>query len=457
MARDLDIPLMNIQDEQSLKDSADNIFEYLNQGTTRASTMEDVKNINAIEGNAVELPNQLSVEEQIYRLNLDRQASNYDANIQQSGSPSALVNNVASTSVEIPRNSLEDEVSSEVVKVASEQASDANQGSLKSKFLEAITYFAPQIGGTIIGGALGGSRGVAAGFETGTAIRSQLDNFDKSILDRKLKAERLALDKTKEGRLAVPKLQKADDLIDIETGETLSFDPRTGQMVNQSGQVVPVERQKNLRVEREERLESQGNQRINISLGGLDLRERQLEDKMDEDRTKKITTFIRSVESNKVYQEAEKAVGETQTIRALVEDARTKGGQSLAMLGPRIAKGIAGEVGVLTEQDVTRYLENPAIVPRVADKISKALGGRLTNNSAENILRLLDIMEEKNRAKMEDVMNKKSRVYGGTSSDVNPEQLKTIISGQSDVPSTPNKVVNGVEYRKVPGGWERVK
>lgn len=317
---------------------------------------------------------------------------------------------------------------------------DAQGGSLKGKWLEALTYMAPQLGGALIGGLIGGNKGVAKGYETGTGIRKQFDELDKFNKEFELK------------KMAQRKLQKSEDMVDSVTGETLSYNPVSGKWLNSLGEEITGDRLKNLRVGREARLERQGDERLAESQLSRNLRERMFGDKQDEDTTKKLTTLTKAIESNAVYKEAEKAVGETATIRALVQDAKSKGGQSLAMLGPRIAKGIAGEVGVLTEQDVTRYLENPAFVPKVADKISKALGGRLTNNSAENILRLLDIMEEKNKAKMDDIIDKKSRVYAGTTKDFTSGQAKKIVSGQSEASELEMKEARRQELRRKKAG-----
>lgn len=315
----------------------------------------------------------------------------------------------------------------------------AQPGSLKGKWLEALTYLAPQIGGALIGGVIGGARGVAAGYETGTGIRKQFDAIDQFNAKNQIALDRMS------------RLQKSEDIIDNETGEPLSYDPSSGKWKNSEGVIVPPSRLKNLRSTRESRLEEQGDERIVVSKVNARLRELGLLDKIDEDTTKKMVTAVKAVESNPVYKEAEKGLAETETIKALVKDAVKEGGQSLAMLGPRIAKGIAGEVGILTEQDVTRYVENPALVPKVADKIAKALGGRLTNNSAENILRLLDIMSEKNKKKMDDVVDKKSRVYGATTKDFNKDELKNVMTGSVGMSETEKKKARLEELRRKAG------
>lgn len=127
-----------------------------------------------------------------------------------------------------------------------------------------------------------------------------------------------------------------------------------------------------------------------------------------EDDASKAVSALRQTDT---WKAAEKALAEVPTIKNLVNDAIKNGGQSLAMLGPRIAKGIAGEVGVLTEQDVTRYVQNPALVPGMMDTLAKMKSGKLTEASGENILRLLDIMEKESNAKIAAATAREAKLF----------------------------------------------
>ena len=97
---------------------------------------------------------------------------------------------------------------------------------------------------------------------------------------------------------------------------------------------------------------------------------------------------------NKMYDKALTTLSTLPELEILLDDAYKNGGQSLAMLGPKIAKGIAGEVGVLTEQDVTRYVKNPQLVEGLMDSVQKIKSGKLTQASYDNIKRLLDISKK---------------------------------------------------------------
>jgi len=103
---------------------------------------------------------------------------------------------------------------------------------------------------------------------------------------------------------------------------------------------------------------------------------------------------VDSLRKTDTWKSAEKTVSNIPEIEVLLDDAYNKGGQSLAMLGPRVAKGIAGEVGVLTEQDVTRYVKNPSLVGGMIDTLTKLKEGKITETSYENLKRLLQISKQ---------------------------------------------------------------
>lgn len=104
--------------------------------------------------------------------------------------------------------------------------------------------------------------------------------------------------------------------------------------------------------------------------------------------------YQQSAENNPTYKSAISVINEMPQLKSLLDDAYKNGGQSLAMLGPRIAKGLAGEVGVLTEQDVTRYISNPALARSILSKGEKAYEGKLTAVDYSNLVRLGTVMEK---------------------------------------------------------------
>lgn len=117
----------------------------------------------------------------------------------------------------------------------------------------------------------------------------------------------------------------------------------------------------------------------------------------------KARDFIQE-QSNKVkgeetFKGAEKVLSNIPTINALVRDALKEGGQSLSMLGPVVAKALAGETGVLTDQDVVRYVANPSLIGSIKDWVNRYAKGEISAESAKNLLRLTEIMEKEAKQK----------------------------------------------------------
>jgi len=140
----------------------------------------------------------------------------------------------------------------------------------------------------------------------------------------------------------------------------------------------------------------------------MDLRGKKFEEKKTQKVQDDAEKALQSLRKTDSWKDAEKALSSTTEIELLLEDAYNEGGQSLAMIGPRIAKGIAGEVGVLTEQDVTRYVKNPALVDGMMDTMAKIKDGRLTETSYENIKRLLGISKQAAQDKMQGAVSREA-------------------------------------------------
>jgi hypothetical protein len=302
---------------------------------------------------------------------------------------------------------------------AAESTKDSNPGSLQSKLAASLSFFAPDLIGGLVGGLLAGTEGAAAGMAGGGDLRQQQVQNDLNLAQLDLQ------------RSQMNRLQKSEDVIDTRTNSLVSFNPMTGQYVNQEGDTVPTEFQKNIRVEREERLSRQGDDRIGVSRVNSKLRELGLYDKFDEDSTKKKVEMLKAVEGNKVYQQAEQALAEGRTVTALVDDAFKEGGQSLAALGTRLAKYM-GEVGVLTEEDVTRYVKNPSIVGGIVDTFQKAKSGNISGASRENILRMLDVIGKEQANKQEAIINKVTSRRAKTTRDFDEKTARDIV-GQDDL------------------------
>lgn len=110
---------------------------------------------------------------------------------------------------------------------------------------------------------------------------------------------------------------------------------------------------------------------------------------------------LKDMRGTDTWKTAEKTLAEIPNMKILLEDAYEKGGQSLAMLGPKVAKGIAGEVGVLTDKDVIRYTNNPALIPGIIDTLERLRAGSISADSYDNLSRLLEISKQAAADKMD--------------------------------------------------------
>lgn len=108
----------------------------------------------------------------------------------------------------------------------------------------------------------------------------------------------------------------------------------------------------------------------------------------------RLKSFGEKATGSPEVKDAEKQISAVSGIKLLVDEAVTKGGQAVSALGPQLAKAL-GEVGVLTDADVTRYIGNPQVAARVYQTYKKSMEGKLSPQDAENIVRLVNVMGKK--------------------------------------------------------------
>ena len=91
-------------------------------------------------------------------------------------------------------------------------------------------------------------------------------------------------------------------------------------------------------------------------------------------------------------------------IRAL-EDAYKKGGVSLSILGVKMAKAM-GEKGVLTDKDVTRYIQDPAAYSGSHAWLKKLSSGQLTDKVYRDLKRIIHSFDKNANKKIEKAEDK---------------------------------------------------
>lgn len=153
---------------------------------------------------------------------------------------------------------------------------------------------------------------------------------------------------------------------------------------------------------------------------------------------KEVGEHLKIAQGSEEYKASEKMLMSTGKVRKLLSDVRAHGGQSLAMLGPQVARAIAGEVGVLTEGDVTRYIKNPTLLGGLQDTLMKLTTGKLSEVSVENLNRMLSLMEQEAKGNRENAYNRAS-IQLSRVSGLSQDQSKYYIN--PDAKAVPNSKV----------------
>lgn len=107
-----------------------------------------------------------------------------------------------------------------------------------------------------------------------------------------------------------------------------------------------------------------------------------------------LSRYQTRAESHPIVKDAQKSMSAASRIEDLLKIASNEGGQALSALGPQVAR-LMGEVGVLTESDVTRYVQNPQQAKKLFAQMSKWSQGKLPAADAENIKNIMGIFINK--------------------------------------------------------------
>lgn len=174
--------------------------------------------------------------------------------------------------------------------VLAEGMATSNPGSFKRKQIESLKSFfdSPVSYGAVVGQALAGIVGGSQAGAAATPIAmgfNQMANqryMQNKTLDMQQKLLEQRQDNQQSNR---SNLQATQDVIDVRTNESLSYDKRLGKYINQEGTPVPTQFQRNLKIDREERLDknqakslSQRDTSISITKEALDFRKEESKD-----------------------------------------------------------------------------------------------------------------------------------------------------------------------------------
>ena len=124
-------------------------------------------------------------------------------------------------------------------------------------------------------------------------------------------------------------------------------------------------------------------------------------DRMD----KAIADFSQRLDSDPVLRKVREQSVSLEQIPQLIES--IKGGNTVgaSALGVRMARTM-GEVGVLTNSDVTRYIESPELARRVGDKFKRMMQGKPTDMTLDEVQALSGVMKKAYDVKVQSIYNR---------------------------------------------------
>ena len=280
------------------------------------------------------------------------------------------------------------------------------KGGLSSQFKNALTHLAPQAIGMLVGGLMEGTDGAVAGGEMGRRVTSDLHNYAQQdqqmeTANQNAETQRMFAEAQRQRLTQKDKGSKILSKNWVDSSGNPVFTDKDGTFTNLNGEIVTdVKKQaKEISPLQAARMQNYNNIEKNREF------KREQANEADAQRT------LKDLRSTEEYKSSIKMSTQVPVIRKLITDANIHGGQSLSMLGPKVAKGIAGEVGVLTQEDVKRYVKDPSLVGGMRDTLAKVKSGKLTDVTADNLNRLLDIMDTHAKETIADVTKREATLF----------------------------------------------
>jgi len=139
---------------------------------------------------------------------------------------------------------------------------------------------------------------------------------------------------------------------------------------------------------------TQGDRRLDLQAKDVVRKGEQFDERKIQKFQNDAASTLGELRKTEAWKSADKTISGIPNLRVLIADAKTDGGLSLGTLGPSVARVIAGETGVLTDLDVVRYVQNPALVPGIMDHIARLSSGTLGDMTAADMERLVDLTEK---------------------------------------------------------------
>jgi len=277
---------------------------------------------------------------------------------------------------------------------------------LSSQFKKALTHLAPQAIGMLVGGLMEGTDGAVEGYEKGRQITDDLHNYAQQdqqmdTANQNAETQRMFAEAQRQRLTQKEKGSKVLSKNWVDSSGNPVFTDKDGTFTNLNGEVTTDVKKQAQEISPLEAARMQNYNNIEKNRGF----KRDQAQEADAQRT------LKDLRGTEEYKSSIKMTTQVPVIRKLITDANIHGGQSLSMLGPKVAKGIAGEVGVLTQEDVKRYVKDPSLLGGMRDSLAKLKSGKLTDVTADNLNRLLDIMDTHAKTKIAEATKREAVLF----------------------------------------------
>lgn len=275
------------------------------------------------------------------------------------------------------------------VKGATESQELKAQGqkpSVKNEFMEALTYFLPAIGGLAIGGAIGGSEGAAQGAQMGMKAGASFakHKLDKAKLDQSQRPD-----------------ETAQQRIDISKS---NLELRKKEIKEQQKRTTNLEEDRTLR--REER-DIDRSLKIKESFG-------------------KRGDIKRLQEQRAMFDDIDNIITEAPEVAA-------------GVISFKIAKGIAGEVGNLTQAEREDAQISPSFYRKAIRSGAKFFTGRLPEEDTKELKKVVAALRKKQNSKVGTIIDGYSKSRGKTLSNDYQKFLNQDLRNEYGVDSKEDK------------------
>jgi len=283
---------------------------------------------------------------------------------------------------------------------------EKEQPSLSAQFIESISFFLPQMIGMAVGGAIAGTEGAVAGGEQ--AMKNQ-----SLYLDYMSKKEALEL-KRQEAKKKGTQIRFQQSQYEDANGQPLIFDPSSGLYKSMNGSIANPGKVRS----RTGMTEAGKNARFGESMG---FRKEKENSDVRQKAIKAFTSDKEVVASREAQGHAERAI--------YLLDSKSPFAKAFS---ERALARLAGEVGVLTEKDVTAFAD-PRIVEQIKNSILQGTEGSLSENTKKVLKEALTALASKRTEKIKEVGKRTAKQFSKATSIPEDELESILLDSKEDV------------------------